>query len=85
MLRDLGVRTMKLMTNNPAKYVGLKGYGLAVAGRAPLLTPITMENKRYLETKREKMGHIYGSDSGLVNGLIGENDNSTTGSLSDGV
>jgi 3,4-dihydroxy 2-butanone 4-phosphate synthase/GTP cyclohydrolase II len=38
-----------------------------------------------LETKREKMGHIYGSDSGLVNGLIGENDNSTTGSLSDGV
>ncbi|KAI5587832.1 hypothetical protein BDE02_05G057900 [Populus trichocarpa] len=85
MLRDLGVRTMKLMTNNPAKYVGLKGYGLAVAGRVPLLTPITMENKRYLETKREKMGHIYGSDSGLVNGLIGENDNSTTGSLSDGV
>jgi 3,4-dihydroxy 2-butanone 4-phosphate synthase/GTP cyclohydrolase II len=46
MLRDLGVRTMKLMTNNPAKYVGLKGYGLAVAGRVPLLTPITMENKR---------------------------------------
>ncbi|KAL9393506.1 hypothetical protein Peur_012791 [Populus x canadensis] len=44
MLRDLGVRTMKLMTNNPAKYVGLKGYGLAVGGRVPLLTPITMEN-----------------------------------------
>ncbi|KAG6775360.1 hypothetical protein POTOM_018808 [Populus tomentosa] len=85
MLRDLGVRTMKLMTNNPAKYVGFKGYGLAVAGRVPLLTPITMETKRYLEIKREKMGHIYGSDSGLVNGLIGENDNSTTGSLSDGV
>lgn len=59
-LRDLGVRTMKLMTNNPAKYVGLKGYGLAVAGRVPLLSPITMHNKRYLETKRAKMGHIYG-------------------------
>ncbi|KAJ6413651.1 hypothetical protein OIU84_006452 [Salix udensis] len=85
MLRDLGVRTMKLMTNNPAKYVGLKGYGLAVAGRVPLLTPITMENKRYLETKREKMGHVYDSDSGPVNGLIGENDNSTTGSQSNGV
>ncbi|KAL2476878.1 Bifunctional riboflavin biosynthesis protein RIBA 1 [Forsythia ovata] len=59
-LRDLGVRTMKLMTNNPAKYSGLKGYGLAVAGRVPLLTPITKENKRYLETKRAKMGHVYG-------------------------
>ncbi|XP_042505253.1 bifunctional riboflavin biosynthesis protein RIBA 1, chloroplastic-like isoform X1 [Macadamia integrifolia] len=58
-LRDLGVRTMNLMTNNPAKYVGLKGYGLSVAGRVPLLTPITIENKRYLETKRAKMGHIY--------------------------
>lgn len=64
-LRDLGVRTMKLMTNNPAKYIGLKGYGLAVAGRVALVTPITKDNKRYLETKRAKMGHIYGSD---VNG-----------------
>lgn len=50
---------MKLMTNNPAKYVGLKGYGLAVAGRVPLVTLITKENKRYLETKRAKMGHVY--------------------------
>ncbi|CAL9122846.1 unnamed protein product [Musa textilis] len=61
-LRDLGVRTMKLMTNNPAKYGGLKGYGLSIAGRVPLLTPITKENRRYLETKRAKMGHIYGSE-----------------------
>lgn len=62
-LRDLGVRTMRLMTNNPAKYVGLKGYGLAISGRVPLLTPITKDNKRYLETKRSKMGHVYdGSD-----------------------
>lgn len=53
---------MKLMTNNPAKYIGLKGYGLAVAGRVPLVTPITKDNKRYLETKRAKMGHVYGSD-----------------------
>lgn len=65
-LRDLGVRTMKLMTNNPAKYIGLKGYGLAVSGRVPLLTPITMENKRYLETKRAKMGHVYGLESGII-------------------
>nr|ABM06001.1 At5g64300 [Arabidopsis thaliana] len=59
-IRDLGVRTMKLMTNNPAKYVGLKGYGLAIVGRVPLLSLITKENKRYLETKRTKMGHMYG-------------------------
>lgn len=62
MLRDLGVRTMKLMTNNPAKYRGLKGYGLAISGRVPLLCPITKENKKYLETKRAKMGHVYGLD-----------------------
>jgi 3,4-dihydroxy 2-butanone 4-phosphate synthase/GTP cyclohydrolase II len=59
-LRDLGVRSMKLMTNNPAKYVGLKGYGLSIVGRVPLVTPITTENRRYLETKRTKMGHVYG-------------------------
>ncbi|MCI08349.1 riboflavin biosynthesis protein ribBA chloroplastic-like, partial [Trifolium medium] len=59
-LRDLGVRSMKLMTNNPAKYVGLKGYGLSISGRIPLLSLITNENRRYLETKRVKMGHMYG-------------------------
>lgn len=67
-LRDIGVRTMRLMTNNPAKFTGLKGYGLAVIGRVPVLTPITEENRRYLETKRTKMGHIYGSD---LQGLLG--------------
>ncbi|XP_020571755.1 probable monofunctional riboflavin biosynthesis protein RIBA 3, chloroplastic isoform X2 [Phalaenopsis equestris] len=61
-LRDIGVQTMRLMTNNPAKFTGLKGYGLAVVGRIPIITPITMENQRYLETKRIKMGHVYGSD-----------------------
>ena len=53
---------MRLMTNNPAKFTGLKGYGLAVVGRVPVLTPITEENRKYLETKRTKMGHLYGSD-----------------------
>ncbi|KAL6953630.1 Monofunctional riboflavin biosynthesis protein RIBA 3, chloroplastic [Sarracenia purpurea var. burkii] len=71
-LRDIGVWTMRLMTNNPAKYTGLKGYGLAVVGRVPVLTPITEENRKYLETKRTKMGHVYGSDireplSGFIN------------------
>lgn len=61
---------MRLMTNNPAKFTGLKGYGLAVVGRVPVLTPITEENRRYLETKRVKMGHIYGSDiQGSLAGL----------------
>ncbi|KAJ1396517.1 Riboflavin biosynthesis protein RibBA [Sesbania bispinosa] len=70
-LRDLGVRSMKLMTNNPSKYVGLKGYGLTVSGRIPLLTLITKENSRYLETKRVKMGHIYGLE---FNGQLSSHD-----------
>lgn len=58
---------MKLMTNNPAKYSGLKGYGLSIAGRVPLITPITSENRRYLETKRTKMGHVYGLANAQAN------------------
>lgn len=50
---------MKLMTNNPSKYTGLKGYGLAITGRVPLVTTITEENKKYSETKHAKMGHVY--------------------------
>ncbi|KAI4963373.1 hypothetical protein ZWY2020_014949, partial [Hordeum vulgare] len=68
-LRDIGVRTMRLMTNNPAKFVGLKGYRLAVVGRS-VISPITKENQKYLETKRTKMGHLYGSD--LPGGLLKE-------------
>ena len=58
-LQDLGVTSLRLMTNNPAKYHGLSGYGLKVTGRAPLFAPITMENKRYIDTKRMKMGHLF--------------------------
>ncbi|KAF5731929.1 bifunctional riboflavin biosynthesis protein RIBA 1 chloroplastic-like [Tripterygium wilfordii] len=73
MLRDLGVRTMKLMTNNPSKYIGLKGYGLEIVSRVPLVTPITKENQRYLETKRAKMGHVYGLEfDGRFSNLIGQ-------------
>ncbi|CAL9180512.1 unnamed protein product [Musa hybrid cultivar] len=61
-LRDLGVRSIRLMTNNPAKCDGLEGYGFSIIDRVPLLTPINEENRRYLETKRAKMGHIYGSE-----------------------
>ncbi|XP_043698158.1 bifunctional riboflavin biosynthesis protein RIBA 1, chloroplastic-like isoform X2 [Telopea speciosissima] len=83
-LRDLGVHTMKLMTNNPAKYVGLKGYGLSIAGRVPLLTPITRENKRYLETKHAKMGHIYNPEFiENLNGRPGGNKKPTVNKPSD--
>ena len=51
------------MTNNPAKYHGLKGFGLTVVGRVPLFAPITLDNKRYIETKREKMGHVFEDDA----------------------
>jgi len=62
MLLDLGVRSLKLMTNNPSKFLGLRGYGLSITGRVPLLMPITPENRRYIETKRTKMGHFSGSE-----------------------
>jgi 3,4-dihydroxy 2-butanone 4-phosphate synthase/GTP cyclohydrolase II len=56
-LADLGVRELRLMTNNPAKYGGLGGYGLKVVERVSLNTVPTPENEAYLRTKRERMGH----------------------------
>ena len=58
MLSDLGITHMRLMTNNPAKYGGLEGYGLEITDRVPLDTSPNPENVRYLETKRDRMGHI---------------------------
>jgi 3,4-dihydroxy 2-butanone 4-phosphate synthase / GTP cyclohydrolase II len=57
-LRDLGVRKMRLLTNNPKKIVGLEGYGLKVVERVPIETPPTSRNRAYLQTKRDKMGHL---------------------------
>jgi 3,4-dihydroxy 2-butanone 4-phosphate synthase/GTP cyclohydrolase II len=57
-LVDLGVTTMRLMTNNPAKYGGLEGFGLEIVERVPLLTEPNPENIHYLRTKRERMGHL---------------------------
>jgi 3,4-dihydroxy 2-butanone 4-phosphate synthase/GTP cyclohydrolase II len=57
-LYDLGVRTMRLLTNNPAKRAGLEGYGLQVVGRVPLPSRPHPENVRYLRTKRDRMGHL---------------------------
>ena len=56
-LVDLGVRTMRLLSNNPDKRAGLEGYGLEIIGRVPLPTLATPENLRYLKTKRDRMGH----------------------------
>ncbi|MEP6972554.1 MAG: bifunctional 3,4-dihydroxy-2-butanone-4-phosphate synthase/GTP cyclohydrolase II [Actinomycetota bacterium] len=57
-LVDLGVRTMRLLTNNPAKRAGLEGYGLSISARVPIETEPTPQNIEYLRTKREKLGHL---------------------------
>ena len=59
-LVDLGVRTMRLLTNNPSKRAGLEGYGLSILERLPLETRPNARNIEYLRTKREKMGHLLG-------------------------
>ncbi|MCC7007601.1 MAG: bifunctional 3,4-dihydroxy-2-butanone-4-phosphate synthase/GTP cyclohydrolase II [Acidobacteria bacterium] len=57
-LRDLGVRTMRLLTNNPRKFVGLEGYGLSVVQTLPIEIPPSNEfSRRYLKTKKDKLGH----------------------------
>jgi len=57
-LRDLGVRHMRLMTNNPHKFIGLSGYGLEIVERVPIEIPPTETNEAYLKAKRDKMGHL---------------------------
>jgi 3,4-dihydroxy 2-butanone 4-phosphate synthase/GTP cyclohydrolase II len=57
-LRDLGVRKMRLLTNNPKKIIGLEGYGLEVVDRLPIEILSEPENKDYLKCKRDKMGHL---------------------------
>lgn len=57
-LAELGVRKLRLMTNNPKKIVGLEGYGLEIVERVPIEMPPHRENLKYLTTKREKMGHL---------------------------
>jgi 3,4-dihydroxy 2-butanone 4-phosphate synthase/GTP cyclohydrolase II len=57
-LVDLGITTMRLLTNNPAKFGGLDGFGLEVTGRVPVETVPNPENLAYLRTKRERMGHL---------------------------
>ncbi|BAU15300.1 bifunctional 3,4-dihydroxy-2-butanone 4-phosphate synthase/GTP cyclohydrolase II/unknown domain fusion protein [Leptolyngbya sp. NIES-3755] len=58
-LNDLGVKEIRLITNNPRKIAGLKGYGLEMVDRVPLLTEATTYNLNYLTTKAEKLGHLF--------------------------
>jgi 3,4-dihydroxy 2-butanone 4-phosphate synthase/GTP cyclohydrolase II len=77
-LADLGVRSMRLMTNNPDKRSALEGFGLEVTGRVPLPVHVTADNLRYLRTKRDRMGHdlpgldpVDGVVAGTVDGAAG--------------
>ncbi|MDQ3777462.1 MAG: bifunctional 3,4-dihydroxy-2-butanone-4-phosphate synthase/GTP cyclohydrolase II [Actinomycetota bacterium] len=56
-LADLGLSTIRILTNNPKKITGLEGFGLSVTEQVPIETAPTAENRRYLETKRDKLGH----------------------------
>ena len=63
-LRDLGITSMRLLTNNPSKRVGLEGYGLSVTERIPLQVEPCAENLAYLKTKKEKMNHMLDLETG---------------------
>lgn len=62
-LRSLGLQKIRLMTNNPAKRIGLKGYGLEIVERVPLEAGWNSQNKSYLSAKKEKLGHLLGLDT----------------------
>ncbi len=57
-LRDLGVKKMRLLTNNPRKIAGIKGYGLTISERVPIQLPFKEANEKYLKTKQAKLGHL---------------------------
>ncbi|HSV43321.1 MAG TPA: GTP cyclohydrolase II, partial [Candidatus Bathyarchaeia archaeon] len=57
-LADLGVKEIRLLTNNPKKIIGLQGYGMEIVERVALKMDPTPHNERYLKTKKEKMGHL---------------------------
>jgi 3,4-dihydroxy 2-butanone 4-phosphate synthase/GTP cyclohydrolase II len=58
-LADLGLHRIRIMTNNPRKLVGLSGYHLEIVDRVPLVAGLDERNRRYLATKREKLGHLF--------------------------
>jgi 3,4-dihydroxy 2-butanone 4-phosphate synthase/GTP cyclohydrolase II len=68
-LASLGVTRIRLLTNNPAKYTGLSGYGLELVERVPLVVPPQQENARYLQAKRLKLGHLLPIVEGTVDAI----------------
>jgi len=71
-LLDLGVRQMRLLTNNPKKVVGVDGYGLSIVERVPIQIAPNENNQRYLLTKKEKLGHMLDPVEGASNGPANE-------------
>ncbi len=63
-IRDLGITHMRLITNNPAKRTAIQGYGLEITEKVPLITPVNKYNRKYMNTKRDKMGHELGEMEG---------------------
>lgn len=72
MLVDLGVSKLRILTNNPKKIIGLEGYGLEVVERVPLEQMPSQYNEKYLQTKKEKMGHLFGSSCRHIHGNYGD-------------
>ena len=56
-LKDLGAKKLTILTNNPKKLIGLEGHGLEIISRIPIVTKPNEENKKYLKTKKDKLGH----------------------------
>ncbi len=72
MLVDLGVSKLRILTNNPKKIIGLEGYGLEVVERVPLEQMPSQYNEKYLQTKKEKLGHLFGSSCRHIHGNYGD-------------
>jgi 3,4-dihydroxy 2-butanone 4-phosphate synthase / GTP cyclohydrolase II len=69
-LADLGVRELRLLTNNPAKFRGLEGFGLTVTERVPLHLEVHPEAEEYLRTKRDRMGHLLPPDIDALDTVV---------------
>ncbi|NLY10178.1 MAG: bifunctional 3,4-dihydroxy-2-butanone-4-phosphate synthase/GTP cyclohydrolase II [Firmicutes bacterium] len=68
-LQDLGVKTIRLLTNNPRKIVGLEGYGLSIRGRVPIVIQSNQANQHYLNTKAQRLGHMLNREKIKAEGL----------------
>ena len=74
-MSDLGIRKVKLITNNPSKRVGLEAYGIEIVDRVPVAIQVNKWNVSYMRTKQEKMGHIFKENAlNLEDESSGEND-----------